>query len=609
MRVADYIAQLLADNEVSQCFMVTGGGAMHLNDAFKRQESIDIIFCHHEQACSMAAESYARLSGRPALVNVTSGPGGINALNGVFGAFVDSLPMIIVSGQVKRETLVSTYDLPLRQLGDQEADIISIAKPICKSVIQLRDPEQTRFVIEKALWLSKNGRPGPVWIDVPIDVQALLINNFPQNSFDPLVDGEGALPKQEQGTLTGSSLVGALTKTLEKLSESERPVILVGAGVRISRSHEIFLKLIDKLGIPVTTGWNAHDALWNAHPLFVGRPGSIGDRAGNFAVQNSDFLLVLGSRLNIRQIGYSFESFARNAFIAMIDADNSELNKPTLSVDLPIHADLNEALQLLMLVPFVKHDKHGEYLRWCKDKSKKFPVVISDYSSRNSPINPYVFAEKLFQQLDEGDTIVTGDGTACVVTFQAANLKPGQRLYTNSGCASMGYDLPAAIGAALANHGKRVICLAGDGSIMMNLQELQTIVGNQLPIKLFILSNNGYSSIRQSQRNYFPDNIVGCGPDSGLSFPNFTKLGSAFGIASQSCKQHDLLSAAIKATITNDGPQILEVFLDPEQPFAPKLASRQLPDGGMVSGALEDLAPFLSREELKDNMIIPLEGN
>ncbi len=607
MRVADYIAKLLADGGARHVFMVTGGGAMHLNDALSREPRLTPVFCHHEQTCAMAAESYARLSGRPAIVNVTTGPGGINALNGVFGAHVDSLPMVVISGQVKRETLTTSYDLPLRQLGDQEVDIVAMATPACKSATQLDDPADVRFVVERAVWLARSGRPGPVWIDVPIDVQAAPVDMAIQRRFDPFTDGPAALPPAESGVTTGERLAEQLSLALECMVGAERPVVFAGAGVRLSGGHESFLRVIEKLGAPVVTGWNAHDALWTSHPLAVGRPGSVGDRPGNFAVQNADFLLVLGSRLNIRQIGYNWHAFARAAYTVMIDSDRAELSKPTLSIDLPIHADLAEALALLDRAEYQPKPAHREYLAWCRDRVDRYPVVLPEYWKSDEPVNPYCFVQALFDELKESDVVVVADGTACVVTFQAADLKKGQRLYTNSGCASMGYELPAAIGAAYANGGRRVVCVAGDGSLMLNLQELQTIVGNRLPVKVFVLNNDGYSSIRQTQQNYFPDNIVGCGPGSGLTFPDFVVLGSAFGFETRRCRSLARLPDAIAGTLSGDGPQLLEVVLDPEQPFSPKLSSRQLDDGRMVSSPLEDLAPFLPRDELADNMLIPLE--
>jgi acetolactate synthase-1/2/3 large subunit len=615
IRVADLIARLLVDHGVTDVFMITGGGAMHLNDGFGRDAGLRKTYTHHEQAAAIAAESYGRLTGRPALVNVTTGPGGVNALNGVYGAYVDSIPMIIVSGQVKRETCAPNYDIPLRQLGDQEVDIIAMARPVTKYAVSLNDSADARKVTEKALWLSKRGRPGPVWIDVPIDVQAAMIDPDALEAFDPANDdlnGVAANTLAEEGGLTGVALDAEVASMLAELCAAERPVVLAGAGVRLSGQSQEFLRFAERLGVPVVTGWNAHDNIPNNHPLYVGRPGTVGDRGGNFAVQTADYLLVLGSRLNIRQISYNWQSFARNAKVAMVDIDSAELAKPTLTLHRPIHANLRDFFAVAAKTPLPAHDNAAArraYLAFSRARCERFPVVLPEYWTEGSLINPYVFGQVLFEQLEEGDIIVSGDGTACVTIFQAADLKTGQRLYTNSGCASMGYDLPAAVGAwygslAQGSGVKRIICLAGDGSIMMNLQELQTIVGTALPIKIFVLNNDGYHSIRQTQENYFADNIVGCGPDSGLTFPKFERLATGFGIPSSKVDSHAALAAAIQAAIAGDGPHLCEVMIDKAQQFAPKLASRKLEDGTMVSSALEDMAPFLPRDEFDRAMSV-----
>ncbi|QGP80328.1 thiamine pyrophosphate-binding protein [Sphingobium sp. CAP-1] len=608
MRVADLIARLLVEHGITDCFMLTGGGAMHLNDAFGREKGLKKIFTHHEQAAAIAAESYCRLSGRPAAVNVTTGPGGVNALNGVYGAYVDSIGMVVVSGQVKRETCAPNYPLPLRQLGDQEVDIVSMVRGITKYAVVLNDPLEARKVVEKAIYLCRRGRPGPVWIDVPIDVQAAPVDFDALEPFDPasLDDaGEAANNRAELNLLEGAALTAEVEALLGELCAADRPLVLAGAGVRISGQHEQFLSFVERLGIPVVTGWNAHDAIPNSHPLYVGRPGTVGDRGGNFAVQTADYVLVLGSRLNIRQVSYNWKSFARNAKVAMVEIDRTELDKPTLSLHRPVHADLRAFFATaasLSLPAGDKTDARAAFLARSRERAARYPVVLPEYWATQDVINPYVFGELLFNELEEGDIIVSGDGTACVTMFQAADLKPGQRLYTNSGCASMGYDLPAAIGAYHAAGGRRIICLAGDGSIMMNLQELQTIVGQALPVKIFVLNNDGYHSIRQSQQNHFPDNIVGCGPDSGLSFPDFAKLATGFGLLSRNVATHDGLPAAIRATLDGEGPQLCEVMIDKRQEFAPKLSSRRLEDGTMVSPTLEDLSPFLPREELAEAM-------
>ncbi|NBC38176.1 thiamine pyrophosphate-binding protein [Novosphingobium sp. FSY-8] len=617
IRVADLIARAAVAAGVRDCFMLTGGGAMHLNDAFGREAGLRKVFNHHEQASAIAAESYARLSGVPALVNVTTGPGGVNTLNGVYGAYVDSIPMVVVSGQVKRETIAGNYPhIPLRQLGDQEVDIVSMVKPVTKYAVVLQDPKDARRVIEKALYLATRGRPGPVWIDVPIDVQAAPVDPEALAPFDPATDVDTAAEwhhannAAELGALSGDALRAELAAMWAELCAAQRPVVFVGAGVRLSGSHGAFLSLVERLGVAVVTGWNAHDAIPNAHPLYVGRPGSVGDRGGNFAVQSADYVLVLGSRLNIRQISYNYQSFARNARVAMVDIDRAELAKPTLNLHRAIHADLREVFAILADMPLPADDQaeaRAGFLARSRALAARYPAVHAGMRSPTGPINPYVFGEALFAALEPGEIIVCGDGTACVTIFQCADLKEGQRLYTNSGCASMGYDLPAAIGAYYAAcpvgaQPRRIICLAGDGSIMMNLQELQTISGLNLPIKLFVLNNDGYHSIRQSQTAHFNGFSVGCGPDSGLTFPDFARLATGFGLPSRRANDEGDLHAAIRTTLDADGPQVCEVLIDKAQQFEPKLSSRRLPDGTMVSPPLEDLSPFLSDEELAEAM-------
>ena len=613
VRVADYIATHLAELGLTHVFLVTGGGAMHLNDAFGRAPELSVVCCHHEQACAMAAEGYARLGGRPAILNVTTGPGGINALNGVFGAYTDSIPMIVISGQVRRETIAANFSHDLRQLGDQEVDIVRMVGGITKSAVTVQDPARIRYELEKAHHLAITGRPGPTWVDVPIDIQGSYVDPESLIPFDALAEGAGEplAIAPERGRLRGPALQKAARELIDGLRRADRPCLLPGTGVRIAGAADLFLRVAEKIGAPVATAFNAHDLVGDDHPLYAGRAGTVGDRAGNFAVQNADFLLVLGCRLNIRQISYNWGSFAREAYQVMVDIDRAELDKPTLSIDLPIHADLAEFLGVLEaeLDREAYALRGAEYLAWCRERHARYPVTLPEYWEKPSPVNPYCFASALFEQLEADDIVVTGDGTACVVTFQAARLKQGQRLFSNSGSASMGYDVPAAIGAwHAAPNARRIVCIAGDGSVMMNLQELQTIVGGRLPIKLFVLNNDGYHSIRQTQQNYFPDNVVGCGPESGVTFPDFQKLGVAFGFQTTRIDAHAEMARSIRAVLDAQGPQLCEVILDKAQPFAPKLSSRRLEDGRMVTSALEDLAPFLSREELAGNMLVPPAG-
>jgi acetolactate synthase-1/2/3 large subunit len=599
IRLADYVAQKLVEHGVRHVFLVTGGAAMHLNDAFGRAPELAKVFCHHEQACAMAAESYFRLTNRLAAVNVTSGPGGTNAITGVFGAYVDSMGMIVISGQVKEETLVESTDLPLRQLGDQEAKIVEMVESITKYAVTIHDPQSIRYHLERALYLATHGRPGPCWIDIPINVQAMKIDPEKLRPYDP---------REDELVFETTDLSGAVDEVVRKLAEAKRPVIYAGTGIRLSGEYERFLRLVERLGIPVVPAWNSNDLLPDASPVYAGRPGSLGTRGGNFTGQNADLVLVLGCRMNIRIVSYNWENFARSAVKIMVDIDAAELKKPTLKLDLPIHADLAQFLPVLEKKTLDWKPRHAEWLAWCKERLAHYPVVLPEYRKGAEAVNPYCFMEALFQALEENEIIVCADGTACVTAFQAAIIKPGQRLFHNSGAAPMGYDLPAAIGAACACPGaKRIICLAGDGSVMMNLQEMQTISGNRMPIKMFVLNNSGYHSIRQTQNAFFADNIVGCGTDSGLSFPSFDKIAAAFGFTHSKCATHAELSAKIAAALATDGPALCEVMLDLQQTFAPKLSSRKLEDGRMVSAPLEDMAPFLSREELRANMLVPLK--
>jgi acetolactate synthase-1/2/3 large subunit len=595
MKLSDYVANKVVELGAKHIFMVTGGGAMHLNHSFGTHKELECIFNHHEQACSIAAESYYRLTNKLPVVNVTSGPGGTNAITGVYGAFVDSIGMIVISGQVKWETTVRSTGLPLRQYGDQELDIEELVRPVTKYCAMVTDPQKIQYELEKAFYLATTGRPGPCWLDIPLNVQGAQIDPNSLHGFDPSELNE---------SWVGKDLAQVSKEILQKIQNAKRPVIFAGGGVRLSGQHQTFLDLVKKLDIPLVTGWNAHDVIWNDHPNYAGRPGTVGDRGGNFVVQNADLLLILGSRLNIRQVSYNWNSFAREAYKIWVDIDELELKKPTVKSEMPVHADLKELLPALVNSPYSgRTDAHKEWMEWSLERNNRFPIVLPEYW-KNEKVNPYCFVDTLFKQLKEDQIIVAGNGSACVVSFQAANLKPGQRLWTNSGCATMGYDLPASIGAHKASGGKSIVCLAGDGSIMMNLQELQTISGNKYPIKIFILNNSGYVSIFQTHRNFFNGVEVGGGPKSGVTFPNFEKLSFAFDLPYRKAEKHEDLSDAIMATLAEEGPAVCEIMIDENIVFAPKLGAKQHPDGRITSPPLEDLSPFLSREVLRENMII-----
>lgn len=600
VKLSDWVAQRLAEHGISDVFMLTGGGAMHLNHSLGTHPALTTTFTHHEQALAMAAEAYYRLTNKLAVVNVTSGPGGTNAITGVYGAWVDSIGMLVISGQVKTETTVRFTGLPLRQYGDQELDIEELVRPVTKYAVMVTDPRSIRYHLEKALYLAASGRPGPVWLDIPLDVQAAKID--PEDllpGFDPAELDE---PWKQ------TDLAGAATGILERIANAQRPVIFAGGGVRLSGAHDAFLKLVDRLGIPVVTGWNAHDALWSDHPLNCGRPGTVGDRGGNMVTQSADVLLVLGSRLNIRQVSYNWTSFAREAHKIWVDIDPVELQKPNIRPDTPVVADLADLIPALLDAPYPGPSRaHRAWLGWARERVRRFPTVLPEYRHHGPLIHPYVAMDELFARLGGDDVVVTGNGSACVVSFQAARIHEGQRLWTNSGCATMGYDLPAAIGVHAATKGtKRIIAIAGDGSIMMNLQELQTIAGNRIPVKIILINNSGYVSIFQTHRNFFNGVEVGGGPKSNVTFPDFGKLAVAFGIAYLRAENHGDLPAALDAALAEDGPVICELVVDENVAFAPKLGAKQHPDGRITSPALEDLSPFLPREVLRANMAIAL---
>ena len=598
MNVSNVIFQRLVEKGIDTCFMVTGGGAMFLNDALHQNKKIKKIFCHHEQACAMAADAYYRLSGKPAIVQVTTGPGSINALNGIFGAHVDSIAMIIIAGQVKSSDMTSLNKnlKNLRQFGDQETNIRSISKTITKKNFTITKVENTVSIIDEAVDVSITGRPGPVLVEVPLDVQNTILNKFKKSQY-----------KKKKIKLNNQKEKRKLKLLLEKIKLSKRPIMIVGNGVRFSNSFQLFKKLIKKLKIPVLTVWNSHDLIENNNPYYAGRPGLDGERAGNFNIQNSDLLIIMGARTHVRQIGYNFKSFAREAYKVMIDIDKAEINKKNLNIDLKIVTEINSFIKKLLKCKNKDfyNPSHQKYLKWCRNNVKKFNILQKRHLKFNkNHINPYAFTFSLFNNIKQNSNIITGDGTAAVITFKAAKLKINQRLFTNKGCASMGYDLPAIIGAYCANNKKDLICITGDGSIMMNLQELQTIHGYKIPAKIFILNNEGYHSIRQTQHNYFNGREIGCGKSSGLTFPSFKKIANAFNFKYFRIKNINDCKKKIKSILSYKKALMCEVNIDKNQLFEPRIVSYKDSKGNLKTPPLEEMSPLLSKKTFDKTMII-----
>jgi acetolactate synthase-1/2/3 large subunit len=594
IKVSDYIIQRLVDYGVKDVFMISGGGAMHLNDSVGKNENIRYICNHHEQASAIAAEGYARASGKLAVVIVTSGPGGTNTITGVIGQWLDSIPVLYISGQVKQETTIASCpDIPLRQLGDQEINIIDIVRPVTKFAATITNPLDTRNLLDQAIHMAITGRPGPVWLDVPLDIQGSLVNEEEMVTYIPTTE-----------TIVFDHLKSKIRETLALLQKSRRPVILAGHGIRISGANDLFYELIPKLGIPVLSTFNGFDLIDTDNPLYMGRIGTIGNRSGNFVLQNCDLLLSLGSRNNIRQTGFNWNSFAGKATKIIVDIDRAELEKPTIKPDLAVNMDVRQFLeQLAVTSEGILFPDWTDWMTWCTERKLKYPAVSPDMCKQTDCVNPYVFMKTLTESLDQDALVVAGNGTACVSLFQAGVVKKGQRYIWNSGCASMGYDLPAAIGACFARGKSDVICLAGDGSLQMNIQELQTLAHHRLPIKIFVLNNGGYASIRQTQDSFFGGNHVACDIHSGVSFPDISKIAAAYGIPSVIIDRNQTMQAKIEEILTTQGPVICDVQLDQLFNFSPKSSSERKPDGRMISKPLEDMYPFLDREEFMSNML------
>jgi len=602
--VADYVADFLIEHGIDNLFEVVGGGAMYLNDAFGHKKGMNVIYHHHEQAAAIAAEAYARLNNNIAAVCVTSGPGATNAITGCLCAYVGSIPMIIFSGQVRYTCTVKAQGLALRTNGEQEYDICKSVEAMTKYCEMVIDPYRIQYSLEKALYLAKSGRPGPVWLDLPLDVQSAVIDTDNLRNFDPEMEGYQCTPSWDRAIVK---------EILLRVHEARRPILFCGMGIRLAGAYGDFLRLVDLLNIPVTTGMTTVDYIPNDHPLYAGRTGITGDRAGNFAVQNSDLFLSIGSRLSYKQTGYDTRTWARSAYKIMVDIDPEELKRTYLGIDLAVNADAGDFI--ISMIEEIKSSgtktvsNRPEWITQCKEWVRRYPVVTPDrYDIPDGKGSTYVFYSTLSKLMPEGAIYVTSAGTSRVICNQAVTVKSDQRIISNTALAPMGYDLPAAIGVCIANYRKPIVLITGEGGFQMNIQELQTIEQNNLPIKIIVINNEGYHSIRITQDSFFKKHThVGIGEESGdLSFPDLSKIAYAYGFKYFESRNLDDLERVLTNLLDYGSYAICQVFVTKTQSVLPKVTGKQLEDGSMVSMPLENMAPFLSREELRKNMLIDL---
>jgi len=608
MRLADYVMSFVAQQGVKHVFVLTGGGAMHLNDALARCSDLSFVCNHHEQASAIAAENYSKATNNLGVALVTTGPGGTNAITGVAGAWLDSTPLLVISGQVKRADRMYRPDgtpLGVRQRGSQEVDIVSLVKPITKYALTIEDPQSIRYHLEKAAHLARTGRPGPVWIDIPIDVQAMPVEPESMRGFDPV----------ESLKADQNDLARQVRDVIDRLNRAERPFIFAGNGVRVSGAAAVFEKLVRLLNVPVGLTWMAMDLLDDDDPLFVGRPGTVASRGANFALQNADFVLVIGTRLDPPLMGWNPHQFARGAYKTVVDIDPAELRKLEGAIDNPICADAHTFIDQVLQQAKSALDKNNNnnkdrtaWLQRCQDWKARYPLVLPQHRAPGL-VSLYHLAEVIGQEVGPNDRVVSGSsGSANEVFLLAYRARKGRRVFHTAGLGAMGYGIPASIGVCLGSGKRKTICVDGDGGLQLNIQELATIAHLQLPIKLFVLNNQGYASIRASQTNYFGGPNIGCSPETGVSIPDYRKVARAYGlktavIEGQGGDQSDLRTA-VRKVLRSRGPVVCDVHIIPDEIRAPRVTSVQRADGSFLSKPLEDLWPFLDRDEFAQNMIV-----
>lgn len=602
MRLADYVVRFIAAQGVKHVFLLTGGGAMHLNDALARCADLTYVCNQHEQASAIAAENYSKATGNLGVAMVTTGPGGTNAITGVAGAWLDSTPTLFISGQVKRPDRMYAADgtpLGVRQRGIQEVDIVSLVRPITKYAVTITDPQTIRYHLEKAVHLARSGRPGPVWIDIPIDVQAGPID-------------EDALPGFEAATLAPQADEGGLAQQVQevirRLNQAERPLLLAGNGVRLAHAEPDFDELVRLLNVPVETTWVAMDLMSHDDPLYAGRPGTVAARGANFALQNCDFLLVIGARMDFPVIGYTPQDLARGAYKVMVDVDSAETHKLRDTIQTQICADAGAFIRemLRQRQDIVATKDRFCWNRRCEDWKTRYPVVQPEHRAPSGRVSIFHLTEVIAEEVDAADRIVSGSsGSGIEIFLFAYPARKGQRVFHTAGLGAMGYGIPAALGVCLASGGRRTICVDGDGGFQLNLQELSTVAYHKLPIKFFVLNNDGYASIRASQTNFFGQPNIGCDSRTGTAIPDVCQLAQAYGLDTAVIRDQSELRKQVRRVLQTEGPVVCDVQTIPDEVRAPRVTSVQRPDGSFVSKPLEDLWPFLDREEFVSNMIVP----
>lgn len=594
--LADYVVGSIAAQGVKHCFLLPGGGCMHLVDSVGRCDGLDFVANLHEQACAVAADAYGQYTNNLGFSLVTTGPGGTNTVTGVAAAWLDSTPCIFVSGQVKRADLVGARGV--RQMGFQEIDIVRMVAGITKYAVTITDPASVRYHVEKALYLARAGRPGPVWLDIPLDVQAQRIEPSALHGFDP---------SETEAPVARAQVSAWVDETLRLFALADRPVVLVGNGARLAHAERDVLSAVEWLGAPVLTTWKSLDMLDETHPLFAGRPGAVAQRGANFTQQNADWLLILGARLDLGQTGYSHANFARAALKVIVDVDPGEIAKLETKVAVPAVVDAGVFLrELLSRRDSTRLPDRSAWLARAKEWQRRYPVFLPEYWEFDDGVSNYVLVEVLGEEMAADDLLVPGSSGACSeISMQAFRVKAGQRVLNSEGLGPMGFGIAASLGACLASGRRRTVCLDGDGGFVMNVQELETVRRLGLPIKFFVLNNDGYASIRSTQKAYFESRYVASEPGSGLTLPDIRAVAAAFGIATDRIASHADVRDGVRRVLAHPGPVVCEVMISPRQATAPRISNTQRADGTMVSKPLEDLWPFLDREEFRANMLIP----